>query len=85
MTIHPTVRLQAIKAGMAARTPEIGLAGHGRDEGRALAALTSVVAIWARSLAQQGILEGTLARLGVRWDGDGSVIQIEPAVTSDSS
>jgi len=85
VTIHPTVHIEPIKAGMAARTPEIGLAGHGRDEGRALASLTSVVAIWARSLAQQGLLEGTLARLGVRWEGDGGVIRVEPAVTGDSS
>lgn len=81
MTIRPTVMVEPIKAGIAARAEEIGLAGHGRDVSRAVAAVQFTIAIWARSLASTGELELTLGRLGIEYSLDGKGIVIEPAVS----
>jgi hypothetical protein len=75
------VTREPIQAGIAARTPEIGLTGHGRDESRAVAAVSSIVGIWARTLQKAGELEPTLARLGIEHSTDGRGIVIEPAVS----
>ena len=82
MTIYPTVIVGNIRGGVAARALELGLACHGPDEGRALAAIRTTVAIWARALESDGLLEGSLARNGVRWEGSGEPISVEPIVTT---
>ena len=76
MTIQPLVTITEIRGGMAARAVEIGLAGHGRDQERAVAALRSVIGTWARCLAQDGELERTLVRLGVASNTSGDGLQI---------
>src|SRR5260221_13023808 len=68
VTIRPSVFIEPIYSGVAARLPEIGMACHGRDADRALASVRSTVAIWARALASDGTLKKTLARLGVVWE-----------------
>lgn len=65
MTIHPVVTVTEIRGGVAARAIEIGLASHGRDQGRAEAALRSVITTWARCLLLDGELDRSLARLGI--------------------
>jgi hypothetical protein len=81
MTIYPLVTVESIRSGVAARTPEIGLAGHGRDTSRAVASVSSIVGIWARTLQGAGELELTLARLGIEYSAAGRGIVIEPAVS----
>lgn len=85
MTIHPSVSIEPIPSGVAARLPEIGMACHGRDADRALASVRSTVAIWARALASDGTLPQTLARLGVAWEDRGRGIVIEPTVAGVTS
>ncbi|CAN5237636.1 hypothetical protein BH24CHL7_BH24CHL7_04320 [soil metagenome] len=80
MTIRPTVMVEPIKAGVAARAIEIGIACHGRDEDRALAALRATVGIWARALASGGDLEGILARLGIVWEPGSDQLNVVPDV-----
>ena len=78
MTIRPVVTVESCRAGIAARAREIGLACHGRDEERAMASIRVTLGIWARLLATEGDLEGTLARLGVLWDDAGAGLSVEP-------
>ena len=85
MTIRPTVSVERIRAGIAARASEIGLACHGRDEERALASLRVTLGIWARAISQDGDLEPTLARLGVLWDDAGTGVVVEPAVRAGTN
>lgn len=73
----PVVTVTEIQGGFAARAIEIGLAGHGRDRDRALAALRSAVGTWARCLSEDGELERTLARLGVAWVSGSDDLQVE--------
>lgn len=80
MTIRPVVTVEPIRAGIAVRAREIGLACHGRDEERALASMRSTLGIWARLIAAEGTLEPTLARLGVLRDQEGRGIVVEPTV-----
>jgi hypothetical protein len=80
VTIMPSVCIEPISSGVAARLPEIGMACHGRDTDRALAAVRATVGIWARALASDGTLPQTLARLGVPWEDRGKGIVIEPNV-----
>jgi hypothetical protein len=85
MTIMPVVTVTEIRGGIAAHAVEIGLAGHGRDQDRALSALRSVVGTWARCLAADGELERVIARLGVASiasDGGPEVVLTVGAVTN---
>jgi hypothetical protein len=77
VTIKQSVTVTEIRGGIAARASEIGLAGHGRDQERALDALRSVVAIWARCLADEGELKRTLARRGVASSEGNGALRIE--------
>lgn len=77
MTIMPVVTVTEIRGGIAARASEIGLAGHGRDQERAMASLRSVVATWARCLAEAGELERTLARRGVASNEGDDALRVE--------
>lgn len=77
MTIIPTVTVMAIQGGVAARAVEIGLAGHGRDQDRAVASLRSMLRTWARCLSEDGELERTLARLGVVAVPGGDTIEVD--------
>lgn len=77
MTIVPTVTITAIQGGIAARAVEIGLAGHGRDQDRAVASLRSMLRTWVRCLAEDGELERTLARLGVVAVPGGDTIEFD--------
>jgi hypothetical protein len=81
MTIRPIVSVEPIRAGIAVRAREIGLACHGRDEQRAMVSMRHTLGIWARMLESEGDLEGVLARCGVLWDAAGTGIVIEPAVS----
>ena len=80
MTIIPQVEVQEIRAGFAARNNAIGLVGHGLDQERAIANLASAVAIWARCLTREGILDQALRNRGVNFREDGNLIRIEPVV-----
>lgn len=84
VTIHPTVKIEPVRGGVAARASEIGVSGHGRDTDRAVASVRSIVGIWARSLAASGQLEQALARLGVSWEDSGPTIDIKPRVLRDT-
>jgi hypothetical protein len=73
----PSVALHEIRGGIAARTGEIGLVGHGIDEERAVSNLRSAVEIWARCLARAGILEASLIERGVHYVPNGERITVE--------
>ena len=77
MTIEPTVTVSSIKGGVSATAREIGLAGHGADEERAVASLHSMVLTWAQCLAAEGELERAIARRGVRARRDGEALQVD--------
>ena len=77
MTIIPTVTITEIRGGIAAEAVEIGLAGHGRDQDRAVASLRSMLRTWARCLSEDGELERTLARLGVVVVPGGDTIEVD--------
>lgn len=81
MTIMPAVTITEIKGGVAAQAVELRMACHGRDRGRAIASLASMVATWARCVALDGELDRTLARLGIKYVTDDA----EPGVRIDLS
>lgn len=80
MTIQPNITVQAIRGGFSARNAEIGLAGHGPDEDRAISSLRSAVETWARCLDREGVLEMSLNRRGVNYREAGDRIAVEPRV-----
>lgn len=77
MTIEPTVTVTKIKGGVAAKAVEIGLAGHGRDQERALASLQSMVRTWASCLLAAGELERSLVRLGIATRSDTEELRVD--------
>lgn len=82
MTIHTTVTIAIVKGGIAARSEEIELVGHGRDRDRAVSSLRSAVEVWARCLARDGSLEGALEARRVVFSHSGDGIVVEPRLVS---
>jgi len=82
MTIRPVVEVGPIRNGVAARVPSIGLAGHGRDSARAVAALERGVLAWCHGLAATGALQESLERRGIEWHAEGDGILVDPQVVS---
>lgn len=82
MTIRPVVEIGPIRNGVAARVHSLGLAGHGRDPARAVAALERGVLAWCHGLAATGVLQESLERRGVEWHDTGEGIVVDPQVLS---
>ena len=77
MTIRPTVRIVPIHNGAAARCSELSLAGHGRNEERALDSLRRSVLAWCHGLAGDASLEQALTQRGVAWRDGGPELLVK--------
>lgn len=74
VTIEVQVRIGPIQNGAAAVAVDLPLAGHGRDQDRAVASLMRGVLAWCHGLEATGALEGALGDRGMRWrPGDGEL------------
>jgi hypothetical protein len=80
VTIYPPVRMQRIVGGVLARLSDIGLAGFGPDEGRALASVARIAETWARGLTTDGSLSEALRRHRIAFQEGGEAIVAEPRV-----
>jgi hypothetical protein len=74
VTVEVLVRIGQIQNGAAAVAVALPLAGHGRDQDRAVASLMRGVLAWCHGLEATGALEGALGERGMRWrPGDGEL------------
>jgi len=76
MRIYVLSTLATIKGGVEARSPELRIAGHGRDEKQALESLRRGVSAWCEGLQRAGGLERVLEQRGLRHDGDGDELSV---------
>lgn len=58
--------LSPIKAGLQARCPSVGLAGHGRDAREAIDSLQRGILAWCRGLEAVSLLDSVLADRGLQ-------------------
>lgn len=59
------------------RSPLLQLAGHGNDSASADESLRRTVRAWCVGLQVRGELEPALRSRGMRWDPEGSELEIE--------
>jgi hypothetical protein len=83
MIIDLQLRVGGIQGGMAARAVSVPLAGHGRDQDRAVASLVRAVLAWCHGLQADGALEQALRDRGIRWRSDGHDLTVQPNVLRD--
>jgi hypothetical protein len=66
-----------IKGGVAARSVDLGLVGHGLEEAEALEALRDAIAAWCNGLRALDALEPALRRRHLKWEPNDSSLDVE--------
>ena len=79
VTIEVRVRVEQIQNGTAAVAIELPLAGHGRDQDRAVGSLMRAVLAWCHGLEATGALEGALGGRGMQWRPGEGELTVVPA------
>ena len=79
MKVFVPAEFSQIKNGVAARSVELGLAGHGKDAPRAIDSLHRGVLAYCRGLERANLLRESLTKRGIRFEEDGlaDIISLE--------
>ena len=77
MVVYIQADVTPIRGGIAARSQDLGLVGHGLEEAEALESLRHAIAAWCNGLRALNALEPALRRRHLRWEPNGSSLDIQ--------
>jgi hypothetical protein len=77
MVVFIQVDVTSIRGGVAARSHDLGLVGHGLKEAEALESLRHAVAAWCNGLRALDALEPALRRRHLKWEPNDSSLDVQ--------